>query len=278
MSMFTDLRMFDMAKEYLGTGDNDKNGILLKQAEWAIRNGDSKTAAELYISARQYNKAIEIAGKNNWAEMLLEIVRKLDKADRDSLAKCAEYFKRMNMHNFAAEVYEKMGNIKELIELRMQSQQWDEVFALARKYPDLNNLAHYKYGQWLAENDRFEEAQKAFNEAGFKKEAIKVLEELTFNAVIESRFNDASYYYWLLSMEHLQIASDEPNDVIREKSLKKFQEYQNLSEIYYAYQHVHKYVVEPFTEHLPDTLFNASRFLLHAISKERQVPAGISKL
>ena len=48
---------------------------------------------------------------------------------------------------------------------------------------------------------------KAFNEAGFKKEAIKVLEELTLNAVIESRFNDASYYYWLLSMEHLQIAS-----------------------------------------------------------------------
>jgi hypothetical protein len=36
--------------------------------------------------------------------------------------------------------------------------------------------------------------------------------------------------------------------------------------------------LEPFTEHLPDTLFNASRFLLHAISKESQVPIGISKL
>ena len=211
MQMFTDLRMFDQAKEYLGSGgggnETDKSSILLKQAEWAIRNGDSKTAAELYMSAKQYNKAIDLAGKNNWSEMLLEIVRKLDKADRESLAKCAEHFKRMNMQNFAAEVYEKMGNIKELIELRMQSQQWDEVFALAKKYPDLNNLAHYKYGQWLAENDKFEEAQKAFNEAGFKKEAIKVLEELTFNSVIESRFYDASYYYWLLSMEHLQIAS-----------------------------------------------------------------------
>lgn len=209
MQMFTDLRMFDQAKEYLGGGggnETDKSSILLKQAEWAIRNGDSKTAAELYMSAKQYNKAIDLAGKNNWSEMLLEIVRKLDKADRESLAKCAEQFKRMNLQNFAAEVYEKMGNIKELIELRMQSHQWDEVFALAKKYPDLNNLAHYKYGQWLAENDKFEEAQKAFNEAGFKKEAIKVLEELTFNSVIESRFYDASYYYWLLSMEHLQIA------------------------------------------------------------------------
>jgi intraflagellar transport protein 122 len=207
LQLFTDLRMFDMAKEYLTGGDGDKNSIMLKQAEWAIRNGDLKTAAELYMSSKQYGKAIEIAGKNNWPDMLLEIVRKLDKADREQLGKCADYFKRMNMLNFSAEVYEKMGNIKELIELRMESQQWDEVFALAKKYPDLNNVALYKYAQWLAENDRFEDAQKAFNEAGFKKEAIKVLEELTLNAVIESRFNDASYYYWLLSKEYLQIAS-----------------------------------------------------------------------
>jgi flagellar basal body-associated protein FliL len=47
----------------------------------------------------------------------------------------------------------------------------------------------------------------AFNEAGYKKEAINVLEELTLNAVSESRYTDASYYYWLLSVEHLNIAS-----------------------------------------------------------------------
>lgn len=94
MQMFTDLRMFDLAKEYLGGGDSDKTDILLKQAEWAIRNGDSKTAAEMYMNAKQFGKAIDLAGKNNWAEMLLEIVRKLDKADRESLNKCAEYFKK----------------------------------------------------------------------------------------------------------------------------------------------------------------------------------------
>lgn len=175
MSMFTDLRMFDMAKDFLPSGLGDKNSIILKQAEWAIRNGDSKTAAELYISCRQYNKAIDIAGKNNWPEMLLEIVRKLDKADRESLTKCGEYFKRMNLHNFAAEVYEKMGNIKELIELRMSVNQWEEVFALAKKYPDLNNLAHYKYGQWLAENDRFEEAQKLSMMLALRKKLSRFL-------------------------------------------------------------------------------------------------------
>lgn len=92
--------------------------------------------------------------------MLLEIVRKLDKADREALSKCGELFRKMGMPNFAAEVYEKMGNIEELVELRMEAEQWDEVFALAKRYPDLDNKAHFKYGQWLAEKDRFEEAQK----------------------------------------------------------------------------------------------------------------------
>ena len=60
MQMFTDLRMFDLAKEYYGSGtgesSSDKSGIVMKQAEWAIRNGDIKTAAELYMSAKQFNK------------------------------------------------------------------------------------------------------------------------------------------------------------------------------------------------------------------------------
>jgi len=38
-------------------------------------------------------------------------------------------------------------------------------------------------------------------------QAVKVLEQLTQNAVIESRFNDAGYYYWKLSMQCLDLAA-----------------------------------------------------------------------
>ena len=49
----------------------------------------------------------------------------------------------------------------------------------------------------------------AFHKAGRQNEAVKVLEQLTHNAVGESRFNDAGYYYWMLSMQCLDIARGE---------------------------------------------------------------------
>ena len=49
-------------------------------------------------------------------------------------------------------------------------------------------------------------APAAFHKAGRQGEAVRVLEQLTHNAVVESRFNDAAYYYWMLSMQCLDIA------------------------------------------------------------------------
>lgn len=48
----------------------------------------------------------------------------------------------------------------------------------------------------------------AFHKAGQPEEAFKVLHHLTLNAVHETRFNDAGYYYWLLSRQCLDIAND----------------------------------------------------------------------
>jgi len=45
-------------------------------------------------------------------------------------------------------------------------------------------------------------------------QAVKVLEQLTQNAVVESRFNDAGYYYWKLSMQCLDLAAGQSVDII----------------------------------------------------------------
>jgi len=42
-----------------------------KQADWASNLNEPKTAAEMYINAGEYIKAIEIIGENGWADMLV---------------------------------------------------------------------------------------------------------------------------------------------------------------------------------------------------------------
>lgn len=159
------------------------------------------------------------------------------------------------------------------MQLYVDTKRWDEAFALGEKHPEFKDDVYVPYAQWLAENDRFEEAQKAFHKAGRQGEAVRVLEQLTHNAVVESRFNDAAYYYWMLSMQCLDMAQDPAQ---KDAMLDKFHHFQHLAELYHGYQTIHRYTEEPFSFDLPETLFNISKFLLHSLTKA--TPLGISKV
>lgn len=137
---------------------------------------------------------------------------------------------------------------------------------------------------------------------GKPTEAVKVLEKLTHNAVAERRYDDASYYFWKLSMAYLKLANQSQTkgklQVLKfgldfqytkfhpialsgsedevNQYLDKFQDYQHRAEIYYVYQTLHRYTEEPFTSHLPEALFNMARFLLHNLAQE--IPYGKSWL
>uniref|UniRef100_A0A3B5B9M3 Intraflagellar transport protein 122 homolog n=1 Tax=Stegastes partitus TaxID=144197 RepID=A0A3B5B9M3_9TELE len=272
LSMYTDLRMFEYAKEFVGATDPKSSRILMtKQADWAKSSKEPRAAAEMYLSAGEHLKAIDIIGEHGWADMLIDIARKLDKAEREPLAKCALHFKRLKHHGYASETYSKMGDLKALVHLHVETRHWEEAFSLVEKHPHFKYDVFVPYAQWLAENDRFEEAQKAFHKAGRQNEAVKVLEQLTHNAVVENRFNDAGYYYWMLSMQCLDIAREQ-----RDEMLKKFERFQHLAELYHVYRSIQRYTDEPFSSHMPETLFNICRFLLNNLTKN--IPAGISKV
>ncbi|XP_009078745.1 PREDICTED: intraflagellar transport protein 122 homolog [Acanthisitta chloris] len=275
LEMYSDLRMFDHAKDFLGSGDpKDTKMLIKKQADWAKNINEPKAAVEMYLSAGEHMKAIEISGDHGWVDMLIEIARKLDKAEREPLAKCAFYFKQLHNPGYAAETYMKIGDLKALVQLHVETQRWEEAFALSEKHPEFKDDVYVPYAQWLAENDRFEEAQKAFHKAGRQGEAVRVLEQLTHNAVVESRFNDAAYYYWMLSMQCLDIAQE--NEQQTTEMLQKFHHFQRLAEVYHVYHSIQRYTEEPFSFPMPDILFNSSRFLLHSLTKE--TPLGISKV
>ena len=76
-------------------------------------------------------------------------------------------------------------------------------------------------------------------------EAVKVLEQLTHNAVWESRFNDAGYYFWKLSMQCLELATEKPEK--KAEMLEKFHDYQRRAEMYYVYHSIQRYTVSTET-------------------------------
>jgi intraflagellar transport protein 122 len=52
LTMYTDLRMFDLANEYLGSGDSaDRRLLIKKKADWAAKINEPRAAAEMYLSA-----------------------------------------------------------------------------------------------------------------------------------------------------------------------------------------------------------------------------------
>lgn len=61
------------------------------------------------------------------APRLIDIARKLDKAEREPLLLCAHYFKKLDSPGYAAETYLKIGDLKSLVQLHVETQRWEEV-------------------------------------------------------------------------------------------------------------------------------------------------------
>ena len=274
LTMYTDLRMFDLANEFLGSGDSaDRKQLIKKKAEWAAKINEPRAAAEMYLSAGETIKAIDIIGDHGWVDMLIDVGRKLDKADTLAIGLVANHLRKHGQIQYAREMYKKVGDFKSVVTLYVEAKEWTEAFALADKYPEHREQIFVPYAEWLAESDRFVEAQRAFHKAGRPDKASQVLTQLTLNAVNENRFNDASYYYWILSMQYADLAGESGQDP--EHMLAKFHEFQRKASIYYAYHTIQRYTDEPFTSYMPEALFNISRYLMHELQQAH--PKGVSK-
>ena len=71
VALFTDLRLFDQAQDYLNGPDThvDKMVILKKRADWAHSVNDPRAAAEMYLDAGEILKAVDIMVENRWTSM-----------------------------------------------------------------------------------------------------------------------------------------------------------------------------------------------------------------
>jgi hypothetical protein len=113
----------------------------------------------------------------------------------------------------AAAVYTKLDAVKELMALLVARQAWPEAVALAedpRNKGKFDPSLFVPYAEWLALQGDLDGSLKAYRRAGRSDLSAKMMEQLTYNAVVERRFKDAAFYYLLLSNEVLKQPTQPP--------------------------------------------------------------------
>eukprot|EP00051_Salpingoeca_urceolata_P027998 m.484376 g.484376 ORF g.484376 m.484376 type:complete len:1206 (+) comp23337_c0_seq1:143-3760(+) len=284
MEMYIALRQFDKAKEYMSSSDpQGVKHLMTKQAEWCKSTNDPSIAIDILSAAGEDMQSVDIMGENGMHQKLIDKARQLNKAEVEVLRRIAHWLRKLDQVPLAAEVYSKIGDQKRLVELFVESHRWQDALALAQRSPELTQEVYVPYANYLAETDRYQEAQEAFRAAGQEQKAIEVLEVLTHNAVLENRFDDAATYFWQLgqsaadalaaaaSEDDISESSD-PDDVFQ----AKMDDYLRKAELYHAYHGIQRYIDEPFTSHMPESLFNMARFLLQQFRDGS--PNGISRV
>ena len=247
--------------------------MVFGQAQDEEDNGNWKEAANLYIKCKRFKHAINVYGRKGVLDSILNILKILDKdKHKEEIELCAKYFKEMDNHTYAKQALLKLGDIKGLMALHIEFYQWEEALQQLKTHPQFADKVYLPYADWLAANDRFEEAQEAYKKAKKPDLSLRIIDFLTKNAVVEKRFRDAAKYYFILGCEYLRLVQDAVNPSPEDtKNLEKFQEQSTKAEIYHAYDHVHRLIEDPYHSMvhgalINETIFNASRFLVNSIS------------
>lgn len=222
IEMYLDLCEWDNAKGVVdaaaaqGGDEINHAGLLKRQAQWLLENGEMKAGAEMLWAAGQWSDTIEVLAKVGWWDLLIERVREHDGAHTESLHQAAALFRGAGQHSYAAETYRKLNHVKPLIELYVELEEWDKACVLVKEHPARACDLYLPYAEWLSSHDRYDEAQAALRMAGRVAEASRMLEQLARCSLLEYRFADAGYYFWLLAQAELSKLSTCHKGILRD--------------------------------------------------------------
>jgi intraflagellar transport protein 122 len=283
IDLFADLRQWEEAKAFAQNSKGvDAEDLTRKQAEWAEEVSDWAAAADMHVTSGNALQAVRLLHEHKpegWIEKLSLIVRQV--SAEDVLRQCARAFLANGDDERAKEVYVKLDDVESLLGLYVRKQDWPAALKLAEEpngtFTDetrnkFNEALYLPYAEWLAIQDKFDEALDAYRKSGREDRAARMMQQLTFNAVVESRFKDASYYYWLLASETLRVASNK-DDLASAMAL--YTDQLHKADLYYAYAHVEDFFL-PYTPLRPEVLFQCARFLINGLGG-REAPHGISR-
>jgi len=173
----------------------------------------------------------------------------------------------------------KLQDVSLLMAYYTRRQMWTEALALAEDKAGLFDPSTFlPYAEWLLVEDpqrNFDEAMSLYYRYDAAAQARPWVEALVRNAVIEGRFQDASYYCWVLAVEVFNRAGS--NNTDDNNCEGEYRRLSTLADVYGAFQHINTYTQEPFTALSPRTLFQVARFILNTLGSG-EPPFGISKV
>uniref|UniRef100_A0A7S0VDQ0 Intraflagellar transport protein 122 homolog n=1 Tax=Polytomella parva TaxID=51329 RepID=A0A7S0VDQ0_9CHLO len=288
LEMFSDLRQFDEAKKWAEEfsrvrGDTEGvQALINKQAEWSEEVKNFEGAAEMYVKAKKFDRAIVILTRHQWWDKLAAVLRVLDKGNLPELRamqQCALHFRRAGQFAYAKEAYLKLDDMRSLLQLYVDEHRWDDAFLLLHAHPEGRAVVYLPYAKWLSTQDRFDEARIAFQDGGFPLLATRLLEQLGGNAITEARFSDAAFYLYQLSLDALRAIQNPPGRMTAAdlNLLRRFGALYDRAEVYFAFDLIHKSIHSPFRVAHRDTLFNAARFVLaRLLARAADPPRGVA--
>jgi intraflagellar transport protein 122 len=264
--MYTELNLWEAAQQLVESCDENPNEILRKKAQTQAESKDVISAAKTFEEVGEFGKAIELLGDAGHLDILFELSsRRLTSNDQVHLKKCIEYYKKHGQLQYAIDTVKKMGDMGSLLTIYVDLQHWEEAFKISDTHPEFREQLFLPYGNWLALNDRFQEAQEYYTKANRPDESIRILKFLVENSVYQHRYKLAGYYYWRLSNESLTLFSKKAaisQRMGRSNNQSDWRMYRKLAEVYYSYSQVYKFVEDPFTLSPPESLLNSAKFVL----------------
>lgn len=136
---------------------------------------------------------------------------------REELIRCTFWFTKYQNYTYAQEVYALLEDWEQLIRLYVRMEKWEDAFQILDSHPEYKTLVYLPYAEYLVLNDRFDEALEAYKHAQQQVMAQKMVQQLGHNAVTENRFKSASYYFFRLAVENLNIIAEEKGKHLIEK-------------------------------------------------------------
>ena len=216
---------------------------------------------------------------------------------KSALRSAGNYFKRAELMSYAREAFLKLGDVRSLLQLHIDLLEWSEAFLLVSQSTHIDTgvkktlqaHVHLSRAEWLATEDRFEEAQRDYEAGGRPDLSVLILEQLASSAIEEDRFSEAGKNYFRLARDAffaLSKASERPSagslgsaallalksaaatatnaEKMNQKLtplLCRFRRFVHSADVYRAYSVVHESLAAPFLSMFSiDAAVQASRF------------------